>query len=132
MKLCYIFILFFILSNSQLYSQPETIEFRHMDKASGLDQPFPFHMIQDQNGFIWIAGQNGLWRYSGSQFKHFYHIANDSNSLSYDFIWRILEDRKGNIWSGTYGGGLSKYDPRKNLFTKSKYHSIEYKIAFES
>lgn len=92
-----------------------------MDKASGLDQPFPFHIIQDQNGFIWIAGQNGLWRYSGSQFKHFYHIANDSNSLSYDFIWRILEDSKGNIWAGTYGGGLSKYDPSKNLFTNYRF-----------
>lgn len=114
MKLLYTYLLLIpLLINAKLYSQQETIEFRHMDRASGLDQPFPFHMIQDQNGYIWIAGQNGLWRYSGSQFKHFYHIPNDSNSLSYDFIWRLLEDKNGNIWNATYGGGLSKYNPRK-------------------
>lgn len=121
MKLFYTFILLFVAVNLPLHSQPETIEFRHMDRTIGLDQPFPFHIIQDQKGFIWIAGQNGLWRYSGSQFKHFYHISNDSNSLAYDFIWRILEDKEGNIWAGTYGGGLSKYDPVKNLFTNYRY-----------
>lgn len=117
MKLRFTILIFLFFYTSLLKAQDHSMEFRHMDKSSGLDQPFPFHMIQDQNGFIWIAGQNGLWRYSGSQFKHFYHIANDSNSLSYDFVWRILEDREGNIWAGTYGGGLSKYDPSKNLFT---------------
>ncbi len=122
MKLLYTYLLLIpLLINAKLYSQQETIEFRHMDRASGLDQPFPFHMIQDQNGYIWIAGQNGLWRYSGSQFKHFYHIPNDSNSLSYDFIWRLLEDKNGNIWNATYGGGLSKYNPRKNLFTNYRF-----------
>jgi two-component sensor histidine kinase/streptogramin lyase len=104
-----------------LLAQDVSMEFRHLDKAKGLDQPFPFHIIQDRSGYIWIAGQNGLWRYSGTQFKHFHHIVGDSNSLSYDFIWRILEDSKGNIWAGTYGGGLSKYDPKTNSFTNYRY-----------
>jgi ligand-binding sensor domain-containing protein/serine phosphatase RsbU (regulator of sigma subunit) len=26
------------------------------------------------------------------------------------YVWSILEDKSGNIWFGTYGGGVSKYD----------------------
>ncbi|WMN10948.1 two-component regulator propeller domain-containing protein [Marivirga salinae] len=100
-----------------LWGQQNPMEFRHLDKNDGLDQPFPYSIIQDQSGFIWIGGENGLWRYSGSEFKHFHHSVTDSNSLAYDFVWKVFEDSKGNIWAGTYGGGLSKYNPEYNQFT---------------
>ncbi|MGM0582267.1 MAG: ligand-binding sensor domain-containing protein [Bacteroidota bacterium] len=99
------------------WGQQNSMEFRHLDKNEGLDQPFPYSIIQDQSGYIWIGGENGLWRYSGSEFKHFYHSVTDSNSLAYDFVWTLFEDSKGNIWAGTYGGGLSKYNPEYDQFT---------------
>jgi two-component sensor histidine kinase/ligand-binding sensor domain-containing protein len=107
----------FFISLHFLQAQKFPIEFRHLDKKMGLDQPFPYSIIQDQEGFIWIGGENGLWRYSGSEFKHYYHNLQDSNSLAYDFVWTLFEDSKGNIWAGTYGGGLSKFNPKFNQFT---------------
>jgi two-component sensor histidine kinase/ligand-binding sensor domain-containing protein len=107
----------FLLSLHFLLGQKFPIEFRHINKKMGLDQPFPYSIIQDQEGFIWIGGENGLWRYSGSEFKHYYHKVKDSNSLAYDFVWALFEDSKGNIWAGTYGGGLSKFNPKLNQFT---------------
>ncbi|WKV11316.1 two-component regulator propeller domain-containing protein [Marivirga harenae] len=109
--------LIILLSFQILNGQNFPIEFRHLDRNMGLDQPFPYSIIQDQDGFIWIGGENGLWKYSGSEFKHYYHNVQDSNSLTYDFVWTLFADSKGNIWAGTYGGGLSKFNPQLDQFT---------------
>lgn len=111
------FCLFLLINIPFSWGQQIPMEFRHLDKKTGLDQPFPYSIIQDKQGFIWIGGENGLWRYSGSEFKHFHHSITDSNSLAYDFVWTLFEDIKGNIWAGTYGGGLSKYNPKLDQFT---------------
>ncbi len=36
------------------------------------------------------------------------------HSLNHDVAWRILQDREGVIWVGTFGGGLNKLNPRNN------------------
>jgi len=113
----YLFTALFIFMQFILLAQDVPMEFRHHDKASGLDQPFPYSIIQDNSGFIWIGGENGLWRYSGSEYKHYHHIISDPNSLVYDFVWKLFEDSKGNIWACTYGGGLSKYNPKLDQFS---------------
>ncbi len=30
--------------------------------------------------------------------------------MNSSYVWSILEDKSGNLWFGTYGGGVSKYD----------------------
>ena len=37
----------------------------------GLPQSFVSGLVQDVNGFIWIATRNGLARYDGTQLKRF-------------------------------------------------------------
>ena len=73
-------------------------------------------IFQDSRGFLWICTFNGLNRYDGYQFKIFRNIPGDSTSLSNNKILSICEDISGNIWIGTYGGGLNKYDRRKDKF----------------
>jgi len=116
---------FFLFFLPVLWGQKVPMEFRHLDKNAGLDQPFPYSIIQDKDGFIWIGGENGLWRYSGTEFKHFHNNISDTNSLVYDFVWEVFEDSKGNIWAGTYGGGLSKYNPERDQFTNYKHQQSD-------
>ena len=40
--------------------------------------------------------------------QHFYHENDNPHSLSNNNIYDITEDSEGNIWIGTYGGGLNK------------------------
>ncbi len=40
----------------------------------------------------------GLDRYDGSEFKVYKHNVNDSNSISDNYVFRIIEDYKGEIW----------------------------------
>ena len=45
------------------------------------------------------------------------------NSLSSNQITCITEDSNGNMWFGTYGGGVNKLDSRTNSFTRFKHNT---------
>jgi len=64
-------------------------------------------ILQDSHGFLWFCTLDGLNRYNGYQFKIFRNIPGDSTSISNNKILSICEDKSGNIWIGTYGGGLT-------------------------
>jgi ligand-binding sensor domain-containing protein/signal transduction histidine kinase len=85
------------------------------------DNGIPLHltycMMQDSRGFIWFGTMYGLVRYDGSDYKIFKHDPDIPGSISFDDIISIHEDSYGNIWIGTWGGGLNKYDPLSNSFT---------------
>lgn len=75
-------------------------------------------IIQDSQGFIWFATEDGLNRFDGYSFKVYQNKRGDKNSLSGNFIWHISQDRKGNLWIATDAGGLNKFDPVTEKFER--------------
>lgn len=81
-------------------------------------------IYQDHSGTIWIGTNGGGLNkmefpgnnYSAPKFKTFRNSAGDPNSLSNDFVRVMLEDRSGNFWIGTQGGGLNRFDRENNTF----------------
>lgn len=80
----------------------------------------------DSNNNLWIGTEYGLDRVDLNQidfnapkpilqFKHYIPFENE-NSINYDRISYINEDKLGNIWVGTKGGGLNKLDIKTQLF----------------
>ena len=96
-------------------------------------------IAQDRNGTIWISSWNGggVWRYDGKTFTNVlpsaeYYLRNEDGrsggtisppawpalidngqpktSIPDDMIFSISEDRAGNLWFGTRGFGLCRYD----------------------
>ena len=81
-------------------------------------------VIEDRRGRIWFGTFGGVSRYdpptssgqgstpralgsgSGGRFTNF--TVNDG--LPSDSVWSMLEDREGNLWFGTSGGGVCRYD----------------------
>jgi two-component system, sensor histidine kinase ChiS len=76
---------------------------------------------QDRHGFIWIGGKTGLARYDGYRFKIFVNNSKDEHSLSASFIRDIVEDSQGQIWIGTDGGGVLKYNRDLENFDRIEY-----------
>ena len=50
------------------------------------------------------------------KFKKFLHDQDDKYSLSDNRVYSIIEDSQGYLWVGTFGGGLNKFDKKRQLF----------------
>ncbi|MFU8859725.1 MAG: ligand-binding sensor domain-containing protein [Cyclonatronaceae bacterium] len=71
---------------------------------SGLPDNVINDILQTSDGFLWIATDNGLSRFDGFTFDTIdrkTHPALQSSRIS-----TLLEDQSGNLWFGTFGGGL--------------------------
>jgi ligand-binding sensor domain-containing protein len=78
-----------------------TPAYESISTAQGLSQGMIFDLLQDTEGFIWVATKNGLNRYDGYSFKVFTNDPYNAHSLSSNTIVKLFEDSKGRIWAGT-------------------------------
>lgn len=84
------------------------------------DSELPNSLINDvaetNDEMIWIATEDGLCRFDGSEITTYRHKDGDSCSLANDFIRAICCNPKGNLMVGTILG-LQMYRPATNDFT---------------
>ncbi len=93
--------------------------------AQGLSQGMVFDMLQDKEGFIWVATKNGLNRYDGYSFKIFTNDPYNNHSLSSNTIIELFEDSKGRIWAGTENAGLNIYDKKSGDFYRIAHNPAD-------
>jgi ligand-binding sensor domain-containing protein/signal transduction histidine kinase len=113
--LLFIILCVFISSNI-LFSQTYDFDFERISIEKGLSQSSIFAILQDKNGFLWFGTQDGLNKFDGYEFKIFKHNPADSFSISDNWITSLCEDHLGNIWVGTSGGGVNRFDPIEEKF----------------
>lgn len=63
----------------------------------------------DNQGNAWIGGENGIDIYDAElKFRrHIAHNAEDISGLNDNAVYTIFRDRSGNMWVGTYFGGVN-------------------------
>lgn len=96
------------------------------DPKSTLSGSFVRVIFEDKKKNLWVATEGGgltkIRRDSSTGFEEklyptrFVNNPQDSNSLSSNAVFSMLEDEKGIIWIGT-NNGLNRFDPQKNEFT---------------
>ena len=157
----FLFVLFLIISGNE-FAFAQLYDVSRYADDSGLPSRIVRDVIQDQNGFIWVAGNNGLYKFDGQKFLPFYSVLKDSTGLrdnkitailetqdhkiiigtpkglhrlesdsishythnrtqnkDQNYIRSLIEDEKGNIWIGTYGG----------LFVIDKLNEESYSVS---
>lgn len=80
-------------------------------------------IVRDSTGFLWIGTWDGLCRYDGHEFKNYYHVPNDTSSLPYFSILKLIVDRNNDLWIYSEMGLLCRYQRNSDNF------SIVRKIA---
>jgi ligand-binding sensor domain-containing protein/serine phosphatase RsbU (regulator of sigma subunit) len=73
-------------------------------------------IIQDDNGYLWIATADGINIYDGYKFTVFKNIPGDTTTIPTNDVHRLFKDRQGTIWIGTLEG-LAKYDRITSSFS---------------
>lgn len=73
------------------------------------------HINEDDKGRIWVGTSNGLLIFdpnqssgSGYNYHKYQKIKGDRSSLGNNSVQYIYKDRTGQMWVGTFGGGLNK------------------------
>ncbi|MEX0967506.1 MAG: two-component regulator propeller domain-containing protein [Bacteroidia bacterium] len=108
--------LFFLmpgLSPAQTYD----LRFDRISVNEGLSQSAVYDILQDSTGYMWFATADGLNRFDGYEFVHYKYRSNDTHSIPDNFVNCLYADQQRNLWIGTYGGGLTRYNPLSENFT---------------
>jgi ligand-binding sensor domain-containing protein/AraC-like DNA-binding protein len=87
---------------------------RHWGSRDGLPHDIITGIVQDFRGFVWVGTDKGLARFDGSRFK----IVNTRNNseLKSNSIQTLFISAVGELWIGTFGGGIVVYDPRSKRY----------------
>ncbi len=110
------------------------LKFRRLTTEDGLSNDQTWDLAQDKRGFMWFCTASGLNRYDGSSVKVYRHDPDDPNSLGHNIVRAMIADRSGELWIGTWGGGLKQYDSEKDAFIRYQYepdnpHSLSNNIV---
>jgi len=79
-----------------------------------------YAILEDQRRQLWVATADGVERIDPATNVHTIHRydPNDPKSLSANDAGTIHEDANGTIWIGTTSGGLNRFEPETNSFTR--------------
>jgi signal transduction histidine kinase/ligand-binding sensor domain-containing protein len=106
MKRAIIILLLIIYFGNPLKTKAN-VAFYYYGIENGLPETQIYFITQDSSGFIWLAGQNTLFRFDGSQFKNY--LNRGTEQVLKGKINALFVDSKGILRVGTESGIL-QYD----------------------
>ncbi|MFC0771944.1 ligand-binding sensor domain-containing protein [Terrimonas alba] len=80
-------------------------------------------LLQQKDGTIWIKGLNVFARYIEKErkFQQVYNGYQNEQSIDYDRVNDIFEDRDRNIWVCTNNNGLYSFNPAEQFFSNIRH-----------
>ncbi|MEL0454687.1 two-component regulator propeller domain-containing protein [Flavobacteriaceae bacterium SZ-1-7] len=83
----------------------QQIKLEHYNDKDGLSHNSVRHIVQDNQGFLWLGTFSGLNRFDGYQFKSYLSSSHEGHGILNDDITDLVYDEKSNsIWIGTRKG----------------------------
>ncbi|UJP66011.1 histidine kinase [Mongoliitalea daihaiensis] len=74
--------------------------------AEGLPNNAIRSLFLDSREMLWIGTENGVSVKQNNEFLSFFM----EDGLAFNSCWDITEDHHGQVWFGSYGGGVSMFD----------------------
>ncbi len=104
--------------------------FDHLTIREGLPHNAVYCLLQDQYGYIWIGGHNGLSRYDGYGFEVYRSSGQEDENSGFagKSISSLFEDSQGNLWVGTRKSGINLRKKSTDRFVNLQSDSAFYPI----
>lgn len=78
----------------------------------GLPSNLVYESILDNDGFLWVATDNGISRFDGTRFINY----STKNGLPSNDVIQVIRQDDGTIWANCYKQPPSYFDVRRNRF----------------
>ncbi|TLY58388.1 MAG: hypothetical protein E6K52_13045, partial [Gammaproteobacteria bacterium] len=101
-----------------------SLYFEHLTVRDGLSQSTVMSILQDSQGYLWLATESGLDRYDGYSIHEYRRERGSAGGLANDYIWTIAEDAHGDLWLATDGGGVERWDRRTDRFQQFRHDPL--------
>lgn len=109
MKTCHLIIVlcFIIWSPELIFSQGFNPKFTNITVEDGLTQNTVTNIIQDYDGFMWFATEDGLNRFDGVNMANFREIPIDTSGLTLSRVSKMKLFRDSVLWLRVQGADFS-------------------------
>ncbi len=107
---------------------PRTGAFTRLFKRPGMPAELAdasvYALHLDRRGALWVGTNHGLIRLDRAtgRARVWRQDANNAAALCGDEVRSILESGSGDLWIGTFGGGLCRFDVERNQFITFRKH----------
>lgn len=113
------------LSQQSLFTQ---YKFHRLDELNGLTNNVVNDIIQDSLGQIWVATNEGLFRYQGFGFQQFIKNRKHPEALPNNFIGQLFLDRDNQVWIMT-DDGVGRYSYQNDVIKRYLPDQIKGRIS---
>ncbi|HEX2605806.1 MAG TPA: two-component regulator propeller domain-containing protein, partial [Flavisolibacter sp.] len=108
--------LLLILSIHLPAQQGKQYSFKSFSVVNGLASNTVNAVVQDGDGYMWIATANGLQRYDGSDFITFKSKSNEAGAIPPTYVSRLFVDQKKRLWLAVDNKIAGRFDTKKFTF----------------
>ena len=101
------------------------------NNANSLPANSPYSIMEDK-GKLWIGIENGglsIFDPVAQTFTNYLHDDVDAYSLGNNSIYNIFKDTKGNIWLGTFSGGVDFVSADNRNFIYYRHSQDEHSLS---
>ncbi len=94
--------------------------FTHYTSDAGLLTDRTNSVVQDEQGFIWIASADGLQRFDGVRYKTFRHIEGDASSIPSKGVFQLMPGDHNILWMLCTEGHIGTFNTKTFRYQEVK------------
>lgn len=113
--------LYVLIFSAACLAQQHTVRLQPTIIHNGLPNGAVYSLVQDKTGFMWFGTHQGLSRYDGIHFENFHFDPADPTGLSSDNISTMTIGPVGDLWLGTWGGGINRMNLEDGSITHYRH-----------
>src|SRR3569833_3128489 len=97
----------------------------HLTVRDGLSLSTVMSILQDSQGYLRLGTESGLNRYDGYSVREYRRERGNDRALANDYVWSLAEDRNGEQWLATWGGGVARWERKTDRFESFRHNPAD-------